>query len=130
MEASKKQETTDILIDGRVYPVAGAEPQKLQQMAAFINRKLKDIRNTPGFRRLDSDYKEALVYINLAEEYFNAAEEIEALKKEAEERDRELYAVRHDLVSVKLKLENALKQQSILEGRLEEYRKRAGAGPR
>ena len=40
------------------------------------------------------------------------------------DKENELYTVRHDLVSLKLKLENALRQGDILEKRVSEWKKK------
>lgn len=116
--------TTDVLIAGKVYSLAGADPEHLQRVAALMNRKILEVRNTPGYKNLDHEYKELLMNINLADEYFKAHDEAAELKAEVEAREKELYTARHDLVSMKLKLENALKQQDVLEKRAEEWKNR------
>ena len=36
--------STEVLIDGKVYTISGAEDTYMQQVAAFINKKLEEIR--------------------------------------------------------------------------------------
>ena len=116
--------TTDVLIAGKVYSLAGADAEHLQRVAALMNHKILEVRNTPGYRNLDHEYKELLMNINLCDEYLKAHDEAERLRAEIEAREKELYTARHDLVSMKLKLENALKQQNVLEKRSEEWKNR------
>ncbi len=116
--------TTDVLIAGKVYSLKGADAEHLQRVAALMNRKILEVRNTPGYKNLDHEYKELLMNINLCDEYFRVSDELDKLKAEMEVRENELYTARHDLVSLKLKLENALKQQDVLEKRAEEWKNR------
>lgn len=110
--------TTDVLIGGKVYRLAGAEPEYLHNVAALLNRKLAEIKTAPGYKNLDPAYKELMLNLNIADEYFQAVREADSYKKQLSDRDDELYTARHDLVSMKMKLENALKQDEILEKRL------------
>ena len=115
---------TDVLIGGKVYSLKGADAQHLQRIAALLNQKSIEVRNTPGFKSMDQEYKQLLMNINLADEYFRMKDEADRLRAEIEEKENELYSARHDLVSIKMKLENALRQQDVLEKRAEEWRNR------
>lgn len=115
---------TDVLIAGKVYSLKGADAEHLQRVAALLNRKIIEVRNTPGYKNLDSEYKELLMNINLADEYFKVLDELDEYKEELDAKEGELYAARHELVSLKLKLENALRQQNVLEKRAEEWKNR------
>lgn len=115
---------TDVLIAGKVYSLKGADAEHLQRVAALLNRKIIEVRNTPGYKNLDNEYKELLMNINLADEYFKVLDELDEYKDELDAKEGELYAARHELVSLKLKLENALRQQNVLEKRAEEWKNR------
>lgn len=115
---------TDVLIAGKVYSLAGADPEHLQRVAALLNQKTLEVRGMPGYRNMEPEYRALLMNINLADEYFRAKDEADRLKNEMADRENELYTARHELVSMKLKLENALKQQNVLEKRAEEWKNR------
>ncbi len=119
-----KGTATDVLIAGKVYTLRGAEPEHLQRVAALLNQKTLEVKNAQGYKNLDPEYKELLMNINLADEYFRACDELTALREDMDARENELYAARHELVSLKLKLENALRQQNVLEKRAEEWKNR------
>lgn len=124
-EVSKtNEEVTDVLIGGKIYTLSGAEPEHMHKVAAFLNKKIAQLKKIPGFSRLDPSYRELLLDINLADEYFKLQAEADAVKKELLGREDELYTARHDLVSQKLKLENALKQEDILEQRVNEWKQK------
>ena len=123
--AKKTPVTTDVLIGGRIYSLSGADSEYLQKVAALLNAKIAEVRSTPGYKKLDQEYKELLLNLNLADEYFKLRKEAEGAKDQAAAMENELYTARHDLVSQKLKLENALKQQDVLEKRIEDFKAQA-----
>ena len=124
LDNTGKAVSTDVLIGGKVYSLAGADAEHLQRVAALLNSKLAEVRGTAGYKNLDPEYRELLLNLNLADEYFKIREEADRYKDEAASMENELYTARHDLVSMKLKLENALKQQDVLERRVEEWKNR------
>ena len=73
---------TDVLIAGRVYSLKGADQEHLQKVAAFLNRKIVEVRNIQGYKKLDPEYKELLMDLNLADEYFKVSDELAKLKEE------------------------------------------------
>ena len=121
---TEKAVSTDVLIGGKVYSLAGADAEHLQRVAALLNSKLVEVRGTAGYKNMDPEYRELLLNLNLADEYFKVREEADRYQDEAASMENELYTARHDLVSMKLKLENALKQQDVLERRVEEWKSR------
>ena len=121
---NNKSTVTEVLIGGKVFRLSGAEPEHIHKVAELVNRKLSEIKTLAGYKKLDSDYKELLLNLNIADEYFNAVAEAESYKAEMVEMENELYTARHDLVSLKLKLENALRQEDILEKRVSEWKKK------
>ncbi len=124
MDRKTTEQTTDVLIGGKIYSLAGGDPAYLQKVAGLLNAKLAEVRSTPGYKHMDPEYRQLMMNLNLADEYFRAREEAEQYRAEAAARESELYTARHDLVSLKLKLENALKQQDVLERRVEEWKNR------
>ncbi len=118
------EQTTDVLIGGKIYSLAGGDAVYLQKVAGLLNAKLAEVRNTPGYKHLDPEYRQLLLNLNLADEYFKARDEADQYRAEAAARESELYTARHELVSLRMKLENALKQQDVLERRVEEWKNR------
>ena len=121
----KKPNLTEVLIDGKIYSVSGEEnAEYIQKVAQFVNEKIQEVRTLPCFKRLDEEYQTLLLNLNLADAYFKEKEEVTRLAEAAEEKERELYAVKHDMVSTQMKLEAALKQQEKLGERMEEWKKK------
>lgn len=121
---AENRNATEVLIGGRVYSLAGADASYLQKISGYLNAKIAEIKASKTCRGLDADYRALLLNLNIADDYFKAEEEKEEYKAKAEELEKELYAARHDIVSTKLKLENSLKQQDVLEKRAQEWKEK------
>ncbi|MCQ2401204.1 MAG: cell division protein ZapA [Lachnospiraceae bacterium] len=121
---AEKRSGTEVLIGGKVYSLAGADASYLQKVSGYLNSKIAEVKTAPGYRSLDADYRALLLNLNIADDYFKAQAEKEGYQKKAEELEKELYAARHDIVSTKLKLENSLKQQDVLEARALEWKEK------
>ena len=113
-----------MLIDGHVYSLMGADSVYLQEVAAWVNAKLSEVKRLPGYRKMDDEYKNLLLNLNLADDYFREKDEAQRCRKETETLEKELYGVKHDMVSTKMKLEAALKQQEIIEKRCAEWKQK------
>ena len=108
---------TEVLINGNVYTLGGAEdPEYLQKVAAYINEKIAVLKAQPGFTRQNKDYQEVMIYLNLADDYFKAKNQAERLTAELEKKERELYSVRHDLIEAQLEIENLKKEKKAGSG--------------
>ena len=93
---------TEVLINGNVYTLGGAEdPEYLQKVAAYINEKVAVLKAQPGFTRQNKDYQEVMIYLNLADDYFKTLQE--AIEKE-------IYSLKHELISLQMKQEAAQKE--------------------
>ena len=120
--ARQSAKTTEVLIDGRVYSLMGADSAYLQEVASFLNVKLAEVKRLPGYRKMEEEYQSLLLNLNIADEYFKARQEVERYRREAEDMQKELYGIKHDMISTKMKLEAALKQQEIIGKRSEEWK--------
>ena len=110
-----KKNTADVLINGKVYTISGYESTAyLQKVATYLNEMEEKVAVTEGYARLTADEKQLLKNMNLADVYFKADAARESLEKEKEQKDRELYSLKHDLIDAKMEaqLEKAQKQTS------------------
>lgn len=122
---TKTEHTTDVLIDGKVYTISGEEDaERVQKVAQLVNDTIQEVRMIPGYRRLEESYQALLLNLNLADACYREHAELLRQQTELEEREHELYAVKHDMVSLRMKLEAALKQQEKLGERIEEWKNR------
>ena len=97
---------TDVLIGGKIYTLGGAEETGyLQQVAAYINEKIDALESQEGIRRQSEDYRHMVLCLNLADDCFKARETARVLAAQKEELEKEIYRLKHELVSTQLKME-------------------------
>ena len=99
--------TAEVVIGGKVIPVAGGETAYLQKVAAYIDGKLAALKKTRQYARHNSELRNVILWLNLADDYMQAREEADRLKAEAEERETEIYALKRELVGKRLETEAA-----------------------
>ena len=118
----ESRQFTEVLIGGNLYRLSGVENEEyMQQVAIYLNRKLSELKRTEGFTRLPADYQNVMVQLNIADDYFKAKEQVKKLTRELEEREKELYQVKHDLITTQLKME-AVTRETSAEGNQDSYR--------
>ena len=98
----------EVIIDGKVYTLSGYESEEyLQKIASYLNGKIAEFRKNESYGKLNPDFKNILMQINLADDYFRTKREMEDLKADGASREKDLYDLKHELISVQIKLENA-----------------------
>jgi cell division protein ZapA len=101
---------TDVLIDGKLFTISGYEsPDYIQKIASYINGKIKEFNSVEGYRRQNSDLKNVLMQINIADDYFKAKKQIAMLEEDLAAKEKELYDLKHELIAGQIKLENTEK---------------------
>lgn len=104
----ESRQFTEVLIGGNLYRLSGVENEEyMQQVAIYLNSKLSELKRTEGFTRLPADYQSVMVQLNIADDYFKAKEQVNKLSRQLEDREKELYQVKHDLITTQLKMEAA-----------------------
>lgn len=96
----------EVVIGGKVYTLCGyEEPEYLQKVAAYINNKINEIDALDGTKTLPANTKSVMIELNIADDYFKAKSQVEKLERDMELKDRELYDLKHDLISNQIKTE-------------------------
>ena len=97
----------EVIIGGKVYTLSGYESEEyLQKVASYIKNKLAGYNAMQGFRRAPLDMQNVLMQINLADDYFKAKNQIAAMEEDMEAKDKEVYDLKHELVTTQMKMEN------------------------
>jgi cell division protein ZapA len=100
--------SAEVLIDGKVYTLSGYEGEEyLQKVAAYINNKMNDFDEIEGYKHVPPSMKSTLIQINIADDYFKARSQVEKLERAIETKDKEIYDLKHDLISNQVKTETA-----------------------
>ncbi|MEG0687254.1 MAG: cell division protein ZapA [Hungatella sp.] len=96
----------EVLIDGKIYTLGGAEEEHyLQKVASYINEKISQLRRQEGFSKQSQEYQAVMVELNIADDYFKTKDQAMNAQDDME---RETYNLKHELVTTQMKLEAAL----------------------
>lgn len=106
---------TEVLIGGKVFTLSGYESEEyLQKVATYINNKTAEYNKIDSFKRQPLDTQSVLLQLNMADDFFKAKKQIDALESDLEAKDKELYDLKHELISTQIKFENAEKTSKSL----------------
>ena len=110
------KKSAEVIIDGKVYTLSGYEEEEyLQRIALYINGKINELREMDQFKLLSRDMQCTLLELNIADDFYKAKDQIEKLEAEVELKDKELYDLKHDLISDQVKFEDMQKAIDNLE---------------
>lgn len=101
----------EVLIDGKIYTLGGMEEEHyLQKVASYINEKTSRLRKQEGFSKQSQEYQSVMIALNIADDYFKVTEQVEALQRQNADMEKEVYSLKHELITTQMKLEAALRQ--------------------
>ena len=96
---SSAKHFTEVLIGGKVYTLSGFEGEEYLQKVS-----------SEGYRKQSADTRNVLLALNIADDYFKAKKQGDSLENDIELKDKEMYDLKHELISAQIKLENAEKE--------------------
>lgn len=116
---------TEVIIGGKVFTLSGYESEEyLQRVASYINNKLNEYNKVDSFRRQPMDTQGVLLQLNIADDYFKAKKQISILEEELQAKEKELYDLKHELISAQIKLESSESQVKTLQQDINENAKK------
>ena len=121
---------TEVIIGGKVFTLSGYESEEyLQKVASYINNKINEYNKVDSFRRQPMDTQGVLLQLNIADDYFKAKKQISILEeelqtKDLQQKDQEMYDLKHELISAQIKLENSEEQVKTLQQEANENAKK------
>lgn len=116
---------TEVIIGGKVFTLSGYESEEyLQKVASYINNKVNEYSKVDSFRRQPLDTQSVLLQLNIADDYFKAKKQVSILEEELQSKEKELYDLKHELISAQIKLENSEKHSKELQKELNENAKK------
>ena len=99
--------TAQVVIDGKIITLGGYESEEyFQKVAAYMNNKISELSQMPGYSRQAMETKHTLLSLNITDDYFKAKAQVEKLEQDIEMKDREIYNLKHDLISNQIKTES------------------------
>ena len=97
----------EVVINNKVYSLSGSESEEyLQQLARYIDQKIRELAKSSGYEKMSSEYQSLLLALNLADDYFKCKDELEMMDREAAEREKQLYDVKHEMIDSKIQAES------------------------
>ena len=93
-------------------------------MASYINNKTNEYNKVDAFRRQPFERQSVLLQLNIADDYFKAKKQIDILDEEVKAKEKELYDLKHELISTQIKLENLEKNNKNMQMELNENAKK------
>ena len=120
-----------MLIGGKIVTLSGYESEEyLQKVANYMNNKLTELGQIPGYNRQALETRHTLLSLNIADDYFKAKRQAEMYEEELEAKDREMYDLKHDLINGQVELDREKKssvekdrQIAELQAKVEELEK-------
>lgn len=98
---------TEVIIGGKVYTLCGYESEEyLQKIASYINGKLNEFESEPAFNRAPMGMQNVLMQINMADDYYKIKNQLKSVEEDLEAKEKELYDLKHELVTAQIKMEN------------------------
>lgn len=116
---------TEVIIGGKVFTLSGYESEEyLQKVASYINNKMNEYNKVDAFRRQPFERQSVLLQLNIADDYFKAKKQIDMFEEEIKTKEKELYDLKHELISTQIKLENLEKNNRNMQLELNENAKK------
>ena len=123
--------TAKVIIGGKIITLGGYESEEyFQKVASYINRKIEELSEMPGYSRQPMETKHTLISLNITDDYFKAKKQAEIFEQDLQQKDQEMYNLKHEVISLRMQIEEAqkreqeaLEQRSVLEGKNKELEK-------
>lgn len=108
----------NVVINNKVYTLSGQESEDyLQNVATYINGKIAECQSSEAYRRFNAEYQNVLLALNIADDYFKAKDQVNQMLTEDDDKDKQIYDLRHEVIEVQIKYESAQKM-------IEEYKEK------
>lgn len=108
-----EKNTVQVLIDGKIVRLSGYESEEyLEKVASYLNHKIKEFDSLKGYGRMPAEMKGTLLSLNIADDYYKARDKAESLEADLEKKDKEIYDLKQELVSLQIRMDNILKKPS------------------
>ena len=120
--------TAQVVIGGKIITLGGYESEEyFQKVASYINNKIAELSEMPGYTRQPVETKHTLLSLNVTDDYFKAKKQAEIFEQDLQQKDQEMYDLKHELIALKLEIDEAKKaereapeQTEIVEGKVKE----------
>lgn len=107
----KNANNAEVFINNKRYLIQGYESEEhIQRIASYINSKHNELKGKDAYKFIDSDIKNTFIQINIANDYFKALDNSKEMNKKIDEKNQEIYDLKHEILSLKMKIETLSKK--------------------
>ena len=107
--------TAKVIIGGKIITLGGYESEEyFQKVASYINKKMDELSGMPGYSRQPMETKHTLLSLNITDDYFKAKKQAEIFEQDLQQKDQEMYDLKHELISLRMQIEEAQKNVGVL----------------
>ncbi len=115
----------EVIINNKRYTLSGYEGEEyLQKIASYINNKHLEFRNKDAYKFLDTELKNILMQINIADDYFKTLDKVKQIQAENEAKGNEIFDLKHEIISAQTKLASTERDLEELKKELYEAQKK------
>ncbi len=99
--------STEVLIGGKVITLSGFESEEyLQRVSTYLNHKIAECTSIEGYNRQTAETRSTLLALNIADDYFKAKKQGAVLENDVQQKDKEMYDLKHELISTQIRSSN------------------------
>lgn len=99
-----------VIINDKVYTLSGYEGEDyLQKVALYLNNKISECKAVDQYKRMNTEYQNILLSLNIADDYFKSREKVRLLESEVEKLEKLIYDLKHEKIELQVKEEAAQK---------------------
>ena len=104
--------TAQVVIGGKIFTLGGYESEEyFQKVASYINNKMAELSEMPGYSRQSAETKHTLLSLNVTHDYFKAKKQAEIFEQDLQQKDQEMYELKHEVIALRMKIEETEKKQ-------------------
>ena len=112
----------EVAIGGKVITLSGYESREyIQKVAAYLDNKLDEHKKMESYNRLPLEFQNIMIQLNIADEFFKAKNMADTLKGDLESKDKEIYDLKHELITLQAKADKQEEEIAQLKKDAQDY---------
>lgn len=120
-----KYHDIEVIINNKRYTLSGYESEEyLQKIASYINSKHVEFRSKDAYKFLDTELKNILMQINIADDYFKTLDKLKETQGENASIGKEIFDLKHEVIAKQSQLDTARKEIEDMKKELHETQKK------
>ena len=113
-----------VVINNKVFTLSGMESEEyLQNVATYINSKIAECQTSESYKRSSAEYQNILLALNIADDYFKAKMQVNQMLSDDDDKDKQIYDLRHDVIEYQIKCEAAQKMADEYKEKISELQR-------